>query len=750
MFIAAAGEGLSAEAIPLVIDATKVQRTIQPRDLGGTNIALWVGQETYRSEQVRRLFQDGRFGVIRLPGGSWSDTTFWNGHGVRDPQTGLVDHSRWKDGYPQIDYSAYAPTITVEDKPPHRIRAGQWHGNVDVLALHDFARHVGAQQLVCVNAGTGRPIDAAEWVKFANRTNSYNIRYWEIGNELDGGWEAGHFLADGSELTPQMYAQRFIEFARAMKQVDPAIRVGGPASGVEESNSFAEAILRDCGELVDFISIHSYPGNQTFTDEQQFARVQVVSEHVQRVRGWIEKYQPARRDEIEILYTEWNLPATRVACELDAALWTALFLREMAINGVRLSTQWDAFTQGKTEPGGHALIWDSNGQAMPKAQYWAMWGWNNFTRREVLASGKIEGAPVEYLATREGDEVCLMLVNSSRDVETVIAPRIEGIAQRPAEVYSLTFEQYFWNPFTHRPDTSTQPRRQVLEGEIPVAPFSLNFVRYPVEPLNVTASVRPAHADRLMLVMPESVYAGEKAEIWVRAMQQDRPIAGAVVSAEVSADGGELSSTMVRLAESAGRTYALAREPGKMKITARAGELVVAGSITVKPSIPRPVVIWDAEEPVLDREHKYESDFPIAREMNVRPNEPVVHIDLKDALKTKQNLLLRLHFPDGIQIDRSGIRGVFADVRVSPDFRCEDEDAGVLVLMQSESNWWMPIARFRFEEAMKTNWVRKEVMVTDAKHIEAMPQARNVWFILETDRPVNGSVYLDRIGLMVR
>jgi len=40
--------------------------------------------------------------------------------------------------------------------------------------------------------------------------------------------------------------------------------------------------------------------------------------------------------------------------------------------------------------------------------------------------------------------------------------------------------------------------------------------------------------------------------------------------------------------------------------------------------------------------------------------------------------------------------------------------------------------------------------VADQKLIRAMPQAYNIWFILRADKPVTGSVFIDRAGLMVR
>jgi hypothetical protein len=46
---------------------------------------------------------------------------------------------------------------------------------------------------------------------------------------------------------------------------------------------------------------------------------------------------------------------------------------------------------------------------------------------------------------------------------------------------------------------------------------------------------------------------------------------------------------------------------------------------------------------------------------------------------------------------------------------------------------------------------RHHELVTDAPaSVAAMPQAYNVWFVLETKSRVRGSIYLDQVGLMVR
>ena len=152
------------------------------------------------------------------------------------------------------------------------------------------------------------------------------MRYWEVGNELNGDWELGHRLPDGSSMDGTIYAHRFVEFAKAMHAVDPDIHLGGPACS-DLSLSFVEELIRDGGEAVDFISIHAYPvGVNTRKNADKFAAVSDLRKAIKRVNGWISKYQPQRIDEIEIGISEWNIKVNedRDTTNLISALWSAL------------------------------------------------------------------------------------------------------------------------------------------------------------------------------------------------------------------------------------------------------------------------------------------------------------------------------------------------------------------------------------------------------------------------------------------
>ena len=220
----------------------------------------------------------------------------------------------------------------------------------------------------------------------------YNARYWELGNELGGSWEAGTVLPDGkTRLTGPMYAQRYKEMATAMKAVDPTIKVGGGA--------FAEDMLRESGDTVDFVMSHLYPGNPIYSDEQQFTRVKAVSESAAELKGWIRKYQPERAGQIELGITEWGMPDYRGMRESINGLWSSLFLREAAVSGFDFATQWqweDMFEFARKSENKDQV--DFYAPNHPWSQYWALWMWNHYVGNQLLKSEQGMAGAVHSLA----------------------------------------------------------------------------------------------------------------------------------------------------------------------------------------------------------------------------------------------------------------------------------------------------------------------------------------------------------------
>lgn len=128
-----------------------------------------------------------------------------------------------------------------------------------------FCRELKGEPLICVNDGSGTPEEAARWVEYCNggpdtpmgalRTANghpepYRVRYWEIGNEVWGGWQVGTCSAD-------RFAERCVSFAEAMKAADPSVEI--LACG-HTDQTWNRAVLDIAGERIDYLTLHLYHG----------------------------------------------------------------------------------------------------------------------------------------------------------------------------------------------------------------------------------------------------------------------------------------------------------------------------------------------------------------------------------------------------------------------------------------------------------------------------------------------------------
>jgi hypothetical protein len=177
-----------------------------------------------------------------------------------------------------------------------------WRANTDIGSgqrqAADFDHYAtllgqtGAQGMITVNYGTGdaagaaqSPAEtgaqfAADWVRYANVTHHYGIKYWEIGNEIygngtyGGSWEPDRHCAAGSNPTncgPAVYAQNVKAYISAMKAVDPSIVIGvvltAPGNwpdGITSAGSpqpWNQTVLSALGNQIGFADVHWYPQN---------------------------------------------------------------------------------------------------------------------------------------------------------------------------------------------------------------------------------------------------------------------------------------------------------------------------------------------------------------------------------------------------------------------------------------------------------------------------------------------------------
>src|SRR5689334_21499312 len=142
-------------------------------------------------------------------------------------------HYKWREGVGPVDKHPLARNYFWGGKESNRVGTREFV---------EFCRRVGAEPFYCVNFlsdgekrfrtmpegnRTGEAREAADWVSYANDPDNperkshgasepYNLKIWQLGNETSYGNVT--FTRDESIAAT-------IEFARAMKQRDPSIRL---------------------------------------------------------------------------------------------------------------------------------------------------------------------------------------------------------------------------------------------------------------------------------------------------------------------------------------------------------------------------------------------------------------------------------------------------------------------------------------------------------------------------------------------
>ncbi|SHL08151.1 discoidin domain-containing protein [Fibrobacter sp. UWEL] len=221
-----------------------------------------TGPETiYKGKSVHTRYVAIRFKLQDLPG---------KGVQIRE----MKMFSNGEDLLAGNEYKMYAMSTRNGDKARTDWTNIPWHFEEFMTYINGLPKSANgkpAQAVICVNAGTGTSKEAAAWVKYANKVKGYNIKQWEIGNELDGEWE------ESGPISARHYAARFLEYARAMKAVDPTIIIHGPllsthkmmqkGAGILDGKYWMEEFLRIVGEAekadgkryLDAMDLHNYP-----------------------------------------------------------------------------------------------------------------------------------------------------------------------------------------------------------------------------------------------------------------------------------------------------------------------------------------------------------------------------------------------------------------------------------------------------------------------------------------------------------
>ncbi len=322
----------------VVVNPAQSLGVMAPEALG---VAAAVWDKYLTDPAVTALIKDAGFKVIRYPGGSLSDIYHWKTHSLTK--------GAHADVYPNTQFDRYMEVVKATGTTP--LITANYGSNADAT-------------------GGGDSAEAAEWVRYANRTKHYHIKYWEIGNEIPGngfyngkGWEEDLHAPDTgkkedrqfkAELGPVAYANNVNLFVKAMKAEDPSIKIGivlnDPGSwpdGIEPD--WNTNVLKICGQNVDFVIVHWYAWGRT--SKEVLNSIGDVPKLMASLKESLKKYCGDHAKDLQIWMTEGD--ASGYNTRHPGALFAADHFLTWWESGATHVDWWNIHNGATRAPDGH-------------------------------------------------------------------------------------------------------------------------------------------------------------------------------------------------------------------------------------------------------------------------------------------------------------------------------------------------------------------------------------------------------------
>jgi len=410
----------------LTIDVNKVLVKVPPSVYG-------INSNPYMTQIVTQpslmgYIKDLAPHIIRGPGGSLSDVYFWND--TTGTPADVPDSLFDANGNPQ-------PTT-------------YWFGGNTAswtLCLSNYysmLAQTGSTGIITVNYGYARygtsanPVAAAahlaaDWVRYDNG----RTKFWEIGNETYGNWEAGYRIdqtrnKDGQPMlaTGALYGQHLVVFADSMRaaatQVGATIYIGAtlyeqaPQSYDYTSiQTWNQGVLSQAGNTPDFYIVHNY--YTAYNTNSSISDILATSVSVStNMMNYVTQQQSAGGVTAKpIALTEWNIQATgsKQNTSYIAGIHAAKTVGSLIRNQYGEASRWDlanGYSNGDDmgmfnigdEPG--APLWNPR-----PAFYYLYYFQQMFGDRLVSDSLKaINGDITTYSSTFSSGQAGTVIINS--------------------------------------------------------------------------------------------------------------------------------------------------------------------------------------------------------------------------------------------------------------------------------------------------------------------------------------------------
>ncbi|WP_276481993.1 T9SS type A sorting domain-containing protein [Paraflavitalea pollutisoli] len=500
--------------VTVTIDAGTIVNKVS-KYLFGNNANPYMTQmvtEPVLIDHIKQLAPN----LIRMPGGNISSVYFWD----RQPGTPPAD----------VPDSLY-------DSDGKKVIAGYWYGKNTAgwtLSLDNYyamLQQTNSTGIITVNYSYARygtsadPVKqaahyAADWVRYDNG----RTKFWEIGNEDAGPWQAGFRIdvtknKDGQPevINGGLYGEHIKVFIDSMKKAASekghTIHIGGQLIQYDAANSWNvpdrawnSEYFKKAGNAADFFIIHSYytPFNENSTASAILA---TAATETGNMMNWMRTTTQLAGVALKpIALTEWNIFAvgSKQAVSHINGLHATLTLGELINNKYGQASRWD-LSNGWDNGNDHGTFSAGDepgvGKWTPRPSFYHMYYFRKYFGDQLVASSVTgNNEVVSYASTFASGQAGVVLVNKGTGTQHV----------------KLNFQnfvpggRYYWYTLTGDNDNGEFSRKVLVNGNGPtgVAGGPANYVDLKADAANCDNDVRislPPRSASFILVEKSSV-----------------------------------------------------------------------------------------------------------------------------------------------------------------------------------------------------------------------------------------------------
>lgn len=336
-----------------------------------------------------------------------------------------------------------------------------------------------AEPMITINFFTGTPQEAADWVYYANVHKGYGIKYWEIGNENAGNWEAG------GPAGPISYAKRFLAMYDAMTAVDNTIIIAPQFNTIRDVANVTMTAgnnpgaydyyidvflkyLQDNGraDILKGLSVHRYPTWMPASEAVPLAQVDLWDSDLPLLKSWINS-RCSLPAQVDIWLSEYN---DGIDSAFTNHFSNSLFVTAFTLNYLKNGGDFTFFFRpfgtpgpGQTDltifsdfgylEGGGLTGMLSDNRYQPRSSFYAFEiMYNRFSAADVFGNTIVhassDSSSLKVYANKRGDrKLSLMLINTGNTEIMNAAITINGFTPlSSAETVTYDSSMYSWIP----------------------------------------------------------------------------------------------------------------------------------------------------------------------------------------------------------------------------------------------------------------------------------------------------------------